>query len=381
MAVYSVSEFVQGVNNLLQGVPATVQGEVSNFKIAQNKFVWFDLKDDSSVVNCFMMKFQLQHQLEDGMEIRVIGNPGLFKRSGRFHLRAQQIQLVGEGTLKRQYELLKKKLTTEGIFDQSRKRALPEYPSRIAIVTSRGAAAYTDVLRILNNRWSGLEISLFHVQVQGASATSSVVSALELINTTYSDAFDVVILTRGGGSMEDLQSFNEEAVVRAVFGLKIPSVVAIGHERDETLAELAADQRASTPSNAAELVVPDRVDVLRQLQQQVNTQERSLRFLAQQQQHLVSQQVSGLERYSQVYTRSVESMMQRFQLSAQRWQHGVTVLHQNIQQASKLLHSYNPSNVLERGYSITRDPKGKVLYRPAKLRLVQLSPLQCMMEK
>ena len=338
-----------------------MQGEVSNFRIAQGKFVWFDLKDDKSVVNCFMLTFQLKHELEDGMEIRVIGNPGLFKKSGRFHLRAKQIELVGEGSLKRQYELLKKKLTAEGLFDVSRKRELPQYPKRIGLVTSRGAAAFTDVQRILNNRWGGLEISLFHVQVQGASAPGSVTEALELINAHYADTLDLIILTRGGGSMEDLQAFNEEAVVRAVFGLRVPSIVAIGHERDETLAELAADVRASTPSNAAEMAVPNKEDVLYQIQQMVTAQERALRDELNDRRFQIRNKVDILEGYIQGYSRQVRSSIQSFQMATQQWIHGIELYKERVSQSMQLLNSYNPKNVLSRGYAITKDASGKVI--------------------
>lgn len=336
MQVYSVSEFVHGVNELLSGIPACVQGEVSNFHIAQNRFVWFELKDESSYVSCFLLSFQLDQPLEDGMEIQVIGRPALFQKSGKFHLRVNKIQVVGAGSLKRQYELLKAKLHKEGIFDVDRKRALPTFPQRIGLVTSADAAAYTDVLRILKNRWAGLEILHFPVNVQGSQAVSSVVQALQFINAKYSKQLDVVILTRGGGSMEDLQAFNDEAVVRAVFGLKVPIVAAIGHERDETLAELAADRRASTPSNAAEMIVPDKRDVIAQLKTSVLRQYQAL----QTNHHLVTERIS-----SDIVVLSQQ--MKRYRT--------------NVDHLGALLHSYNPKQILQRGYSITRTPAGTVI--------------------
>lgn len=336
MQVYSVSEFVHGVNELLSGIPACVQGEVSNFKVTQNRFVWFELKDETSYVSCFLLAFQLDQPLEDGMEIQVIGKPGLFVKSGKFHLRVNKIQVVGAGSLKRQYELLKAKLTKEGLFDEARKRALPHFPRRIGIVTSPDAAAYTDVLRILKNRWAGLEIMLFPVTVQGAQAVSSIETALALINHDYAKKLDVVILTRGGGSMEDLQAFNDEAVVRAVFASKVPIVTAIGHERDVTLAELSADVRASTPSNAAEQVVPDKADVIQQLKVAVSRQYQALTN----QQQLMTERVNH----------AVVSMSQ------QTGKYRAMVEH-----LEALLHSYNPKQILERGYSITRTSAGTVL--------------------
>lgn len=336
MQVYSVSEFVHGVNDLLSGIPACVQGEISNFHIAQNRFVWFELKDESSYVSCFLLAFQLDQPLEDGMEIQVIGRPALFQKSGKFHLRVNKIQVVGAGSLKRQYELLKAKLTKEGIFAEGRKRLLPKFPQHIGLVTSADAAAYTDVLRILKNRWAGLDIVHFPVNVQGAQAVASIESALALINRDYAKQLDVVILTRGGGSMEDLQAFNDENVVRAVFGLKVPVVAAIGHERDETLVEFAADQRASTPSNAAELVVPDKRDVIAQLKIAVGRQYQAL----QTNHHIVTERITSdiviLSQQMKSYTTNVDHLID-------------------------LLHSYNPKQILERGYSITRTSTGQVV--------------------
>ncbi len=359
--VYSVSEFVNGVNQLLAGIPAVVQGEISNFRVAQNRFVWFDLKDEDSYVSCFMLKFQLDQTLEDGMEIQVMGHPGLFKKSGKFHLRVNKIQLVGEGSLKRQFELLKSKLTKEGIFDEDRKRPLPRFPRRVGLVTSADAAAFTDVQRILKNRWAGLEILHFPVQVQGEQAVSSILQALASINSHYAHTLDVVIVTRGGGSLEDLQAFNDEAVVRAVFGLKIPSIVGIGHERDETLAEYAADVRASTPSNAAEFVVPDKHDVLYQLATLLGQQERSLERQVRTYADRVNDSVAILDTQANEYNSSVQGLQQRFILAQTQWQNSVIQMKTKVEHVVQLLQSYNPQHILERGYSITRTSNGQVM--------------------
>lgn len=366
--IYSVSEFVSGINQLLAGIPAVVQGEISNFRVAQNRFVWFDLKDEDSYVSCFMLKFQLDQELEDGMEIQVMGHPGLFKKSGRFHLRVNKIQLVGEGTLKRQFELLKNKLTKEGIFEEDRKRALPRFPRRIGLVTSSDAAAFTDVQRILKNRWAGLEILHFPVQVQGEQAVSSILQALALINAKYEKTLDVVILTRGGGSLEDLQAFNDESVVRAVFGLKVPSIVGIGHERDETLAEYAADVRASTPSNAAEFVVPDKRDVIYQLGNLLAQQERSLERAVRTYADNIHNAVTVLDAQAHHYDASVQAVQQRFMLAQANWQNSVQNMKAQVQHTIQLLQSYNPQHILERGYSITRTTDGQVISSQAQVR-------------
>lgn len=361
MQVYSVSEFVHGVNQLLTNIPAVVQGEVSNFRVAQNRFVWFDLKDDASVVSCFMLAFQLKVQLEDGMEVQVSGNPGLFKKSGKFHLRAQKILLVGEGDLKRQYELLKEKLQAEGLFDTDRKRALPRFPQRIGLVTSQDAAAFTDVQRILQNRWNGLEITVFHVQVQGDAAPASIIKAIDYINAKYNDTLDVVIVTRGGGSMEDLQAFNDESVVRSIFSCKVPTIVAIGHERDETLSEYVADVRASTPSNAAELAVPHKQDVLFQIHTHCRTQLTELKQQLQLANQGVNDAVSVLDNQVRTFSTTVRAAHHAFILSTTQWQHGIQQQIQRTNHLTTLLRSFNPQHILKRGYTITTMANGKVL--------------------
>ncbi len=332
MRVYSVSEFNREVNTLLSDITITLQGEVSGFNISQNRFVWFDLKDDKSRVSCFLMVFNLKVELEDGMEIQVIGSPGLSLKSGGFKLTVKDIKPVGEGSLKKQFELLKKKLQKEGLFDADRKRELPRFPQKIGIVTSPGAAAYTDVLRILKNRWSGLDITLFPTQVQGDAAPGHIIKALD---QAQQDDLDVIILTRGGGSIEDLQAFNNEEVCRAVFGSSIPVVAGIGHERDEALVDFVADQRAATPSNAAELVVPHKKDVIFQIEQLINTQERKIDELLEGKKDLINNFSGALDLY-------------------------IDQLKQKIDHSINLLNSYNPQQVLSRGYSITRY-KGKVV--------------------
>lgn len=312
MRIYSVTEFNKEVNTLLSDITICMEGEVGNFKISQNRFVWFDLKDEKSYVSCFLMAFNLRVQLEDGMKVQLIGNPGLFTKSGRFHFSVKEIKLVGEGTLKKEYELLKKKLEAEGLFSMERKRQLPRFPERIGVITSSDAAAYTDVMKILKNRWAGLEIYFYPVSVQGQSAIKDIISAFNHFNS-HDYKLDAIILTRGGGSMEDLWAFNTEEACRAVFGSKVPVVSAVGHERDITLVDFVADVRASTPSNAAELIAPHKDDVIFQIDNLINIQQKSF-----------------------------------------------GVFQEKVDHALSLLQSYNPRNVLKRGYSITKC-NGKIL--------------------
>lgn len=205
--IYSVSEFIDAANELL-AFEVWIEGEVSGFNISQNKWVFFDLKDkEGAKVGCFMGAWTLREAIEDGMKIRVRGVPKLYGKTGRFSITVQEIQLVGEGALHRAFELLKAKLEKEGLFAPERKRKLPRFPARLGLITSREAAAYTDFMRILNNRWSGLEINFFHTQVQGEEAAPQLVLAINYFNKEMPN-LDVLVITRGGGGLDDLAAFN-----------------------------------------------------------------------------------------------------------------------------------------------------------------------------
>ncbi|MFA6512051.1 MAG: exodeoxyribonuclease VII large subunit [Patescibacteria group bacterium] len=262
MTTYSVSDFVDLVRAELaeRFGEVVVQGEVVDFRPSNQSLVFFDIKDEKSRLRCFMLRNELTQPLEDGMEIRVLGVPSLFKKNGGFHMRVSEIELVGEGALRKAFLLLQKKLQQEGLFAPEHKQQLPRFPFHIGLITSPDAAAYTDVLRVLENRFGGLAISFYPAQVQGAGSVRQVASALTAAGARTD--LDVIILTRGGGSMEDLQSFNAEEVARAIFASKVPVVVGVGHERDVTIADYVADVRAATPSNAAELVVLSRREIL-----------------------------------------------------------------------------------------------------------------------
>ena len=257
----TVSQFVDLANDYLSGFrEVVIQGEVSNYRPMRDRQLhFFELKDDTSRVLCFAIGHQMTVEVKDGMEVRVLGEPSLFKKSGQFHVRVKAVELVGEGALQQALDKLKKQLEKEGLFRPERKRALPKFPHTIGLITSPDAAAYSDVLRVAQNRWS-VHIKFFPCQVQGIRATKSIVRALD----TASDDADVeaIILTRGGGSLEDLQAFNSEDVARAVFAARVPVVCGVGHERDVTIADLVADVRAATPSNASELLLPDHKKVL-----------------------------------------------------------------------------------------------------------------------
>ncbi|MBU0671064.1 exodeoxyribonuclease VII large subunit [Patescibacteria group bacterium] len=327
MRIYSVSEFNTEVNELLSSLVVTVQGEVANFNISQNRFVWFDVKDEKSYFSCFMMVFALKEEIKDGMEIKVIGTPGLFKKSGQFRFMVKRIELVGEGVLKKEFDRLKKQLEKEGLFDDGRKRALPKFPQKIGLITSESAAAYTDVMRVLKNRWSGLEIVFYPVQVQGNGAESSIIEGLNFLNEEQPD-LEAILLTRGGGSMEDLHAFNNEEVARAIFASNIPVLSGVGHERDVTIADMVADKRAATPSNAAELLVPHKDDLVFQI-------ENFEKLLQNELASMIDDKKGLIERFYASFELNMNNLRDK------------------IENNVSLLNSYSPKNVLQRGYSIT----------------------------
>lgn len=256
--IYGVSDFVAVFNQTLDYAYPSVQviGELANFRISRGAWVYFDLKDEDSTVRCFGNVYQLPGPLENGMIIKVSATPRLHERYG-FNLNIKTIQPSGEGSIKKASNLLESKLAQEGLFAPARKRFIVYPPQIIGLVTSGESAACGDFIKVLGERWGGIDIILSDVQVQGEPAAGQIVAAIEKFNQLAWPP-EVLVVIRGGGSGEDLQAFNVEQVVRAVAASRIPTLVAIGHERDISLAELAADVRASTPSNAAEILVPDR---------------------------------------------------------------------------------------------------------------------------
>lgn len=345
--VVSVSEFVALTNQTLEfAYPSIViEGELANFRVSKNRWVYFDLKDDESSVKFFGTIYNLNGPLEDGMLLKVRGTPRLHNLYG-FSVTIQQISLSGEGTIKRAQDLLQQKLAQEGLFDVERKRSLPYPPARIGLITSRQAAAYADFTKIIAERWPLTDIHFIDVQVQGDAAPEQIIAALNQFNQ-MSDAPDVLILIRGGGSPEDLAAFSTESVTRAVSSSRIPTMVAIGHESDISLAELAADVRASTPSNAAELLVPDKRVRLAELQQ-----------LREQLGAWLTESVQASVRELEANKELLQQTMSRVISDAQR----------ALGMKQQLLAALSPQAVLMRGYALVRTESGQLVRSSRKLR-------------
>ncbi len=341
--VWSVSDFVAVLNQTLEfSYPnVVITGELANFRISKNRWVYFDLKDEAASVRFFGTVYNLPGPLEDGMLLQVRGAPRLHPLYG-FSINIQTIQPVGKGSIKKAAQLLEAKLAKEGLFDESRKRPLPYPPRRIGLITSSESAAYRDFMKVLNGRWGGVEIDLIDVLVQGELAAPQIVEALSYFETHY-EPVDAILITRGGGSAEDLAAFSTEQVTRAVAGSRIPTLVAIGHEIDISLAELAADQRASTPSNAAELLVPDKRHVLEQLGL---TRNRMLRSVE-----------DGIKQLQVTVQDTAVALFDAGELFIQQYRDSLIIKLQ-------LLTAFSPQAVIQRGYAIVR--KDNVILRSIK---------------
>ncbi len=330
---FSVNEFIEVFNQTLSYAYDSVyiSGELANFVIKDNKWIYFDLKEGDSKIRLFGSIYALSQPLEDGMLIEVCGTPRLHSKFG-FSITVKSIQLIGEGSIKRSAEILKDKLAKEGLFNQDRKRLLPFPPRKIGVITSIQSAAFSDFKKVLSARFSGLEIYLINVLVQGDKSSDMITSAISQFNN-QSSLVDVIVIVRGGGSPEDLQSFSSEKVTRAVAGSRIPTMVAIGHESDVALAELAADQRASTPSNAAELLVPDKKDLLNWIESSVN---------------------NLTEYFSVIYNREMSQVSDKLEEIEELVLNIIESKKQQAQNVKQLLMAYDPLLPLVRGYAIVK---------------------------
>ena len=332
-----------------------VAGEVSNFKNHFSGHWYFSLKDKNSVVPAVMFKEsnrRLGFVPQDGMHVMIMGRASLYERDGKFQLYADDMQPDGLGALYLAYEQLKERLAAEGLFDLERKRELPAFPARVGIITSGTGAVVQDILQILARRCALTEVILCPVQVQGAGAAAQVATAIELLNMKA--AADVLIVGRGGGSLEDLWAFNEEIIARAVANSQIPVISAVGHETDVTICDFAADLRAPTPSAAAELAVPDMGEIaagLQNLRERMEyAMQRTMRERREGLSHLLDRRV--LQRPEEL----IFTSRQRLDHASQRVQNAAKT--RALAERAKLsrliagLDALSPLAVLGRGYAI-----------------------------
>lgn len=256
-----------------------VQGELSNYKTYPSGHHYFSIKDPEGSIRCVMFRREasaLRFRPENGMSVIVGGRVTVFPRDGQYQLYCNRMQPAGMGDLHLAFEQIKAKLQKEGLFDPIHKKPIPAYPKRIALITSPAGAAVRDMIRVLSMRYPSVKIYVVPVRVQGEEAKFELCAALAMVN--QQKAADLIITGRGGGSMEDLWAFNEESVARAIFASEIPVISAVGHEPDVTIADYVADLRAATPSNAAELAVPDRQELARHIHQMTLRMERGMQY-------------------------------------------------------------------------------------------------------
>lgn len=286
--IWTVSQLTARIRDVLSAAfgGVWVEGEVSNFKAAQSGHLYFTLKDESSQVKCVCFRtsaMRLKFRPEDGLKARVRGSISVYEPRGEYQIYVEHIEPVGVGELQLAFEQLKKKLGEEGLFDPARKKPLPMLPRRIGVITSTSGAALRDILRILRRRFPNVRVLIYPVRVQGEGAAGEIAAALKFF--TARNAADVLIVARGGGSLEDLWAFNEEKVARAIAASHTPVISAVGHETDFTIADFVADVRASTPSAAAEIVVQTREAFDNHIRQLVQTLGDRVRYMVLERQH------------------------------------------------------------------------------------------------
>lgn len=409
--ILTVGELTRNIRSLLEARLGSVwvQGEISNYRKQSSGHQYFTLKDSRAQIACVIFRdafVSMRQPLADGAQVQVYGRISVFEARGQYQLNVEVVQPRGLGVLQAKFEALKRKLEAEGLFDAARKKPLPKFPRRIGIVTSPSGAAIRDILNVLRRRAPALHIIINPVRVQGIGAAAEIATAISQFNQT--NFVDLIVIARGGGSIEDLWEFNEEIVARAIAASEIPIVSAIGHEIDFTIADFVADLRAPTPSAAAELIVPDAADLERRIGELANCLQRCLRnFLAREQMRLRQfseralsrellsrfqenrQQIDWLsEKMQRHVARTVANwrgaLGERFMLLRRHDPSSELVLRRNrtndfarrlqlcapalmektrrrFESAKKILGVLGPEATLQRGYSITLDGSGNIV--------------------
>ena len=365
ISVTALNQYVKGLldrDRLLGQV--YVCGEVSNYKRYPSGHHYFSLKDAESSIRCVLFRgnaASLRFQPENGMKVVVSGRVSVYPRDGAYQLYCTRMTPDGVGELALAFEQLKNKLHRAGLFDPARKQPLPAYPKRIALVTSPAGAAVRDMIRILGARWPMAEVLVVPVRVQGEEAAGEIAAALDLVNAM--DLADLIITGRGGGSMEDLWAFNDEIVAQAIFRSRLPVISAVGHEPDVTISDYVADRRASTPSNAAELAVPDQEELRQTLDHLYHRLDRAMdRRLRERQDALVR---LGSSPFLRSPLQAVREKRMALDLHRQRliraMERKTGETRQTIGRLAAALDALSPFKVLGRGYAISYTEDGAVL--------------------
>ncbi|MEN8075637.1 exodeoxyribonuclease VII large subunit [Clostridioides difficile] len=342
----------------------SVRGEISNLKYHSSGHIYFSLKDDNSKINCIMFKsksFDLDIVLQEGMAVIVSGRASVYTANGTFQLYCDKIEQEGLGELHIRFEKLKEKLSREGYFDDEFKKPLPKNPYRVGIVTSETGAAIRDIINVIRRRNSKVDIVLYPALVQGESAYKTVIDGIEYFNKTNS--VDVIIIGRGGGSIEELWNFNEELLAYAIFKSKLPIVSAVGHEVDFTISDFVSDFRAATPSQAGEVVVPLESEQYRE----INDYDDKLKFIIEDKIRNEKQKLNNLERILSLNSPSnkianayleIDNLKDKiekiiaFKIKSNK---------EKLFSLNNILNAHNPINILGKGYAIIEDESGKII--------------------
>ena len=364
----TVTELNQYIKGLLDIDPmlgnVSVRGELSNYKIYPSGHHYFTLKDSESSLRCVMFKSsaaKLRFRPESGMGVTAYGRVAVYPRDGAYQLYCTGLMPEGAGDLQVAFEQLKAQLASEGLFDRAHKKPLPAFPSRIAIITSSAGAAVHDMIRILSHRWPMAQVVLLPVRVQGVEAPPEIVGAIRYANEFK--VADVIITGRGGGSIEDLWAFNDERVARAIYASELPVISAVGHEPDVTISDYVADARASTPSNAAEIVVPDQRDIRDALDSFRIRQDQALRkklmSLSQQLETYQSKRVMT-DPVAHIDNRRISLDHARDRLVSAE-ERNLAAARQRFVALAAALDAMSPLRVLARGYAIAEDSQGQAI--------------------
>lgn len=365
LTITQINEYIRSLmdnDRLLMNV--AIKGEISNYKVYPSGHHYFSLKDEGGAIKCVMFKgnaFNLRFRPENGMQVIAMGRISVYPRDGAYQLYCTALSLDGIGDLYALFEQLKKKLAAQGLFDPAHKKPLPKYPHTIGIVTSSAGAAVHDMIRILRKRYPPTKVLLLPVRVQGAEAPMEIAAAIEFAN--IHNLAEILIVGRGGGSMEDLWAFNDERVAWAIYRSHIPIISAVGHEPDVTISDFVADLRAATPSNAAELAVPDQDALCQTLdgfsEAMVSAMTRQIKS-AQQHLKVLSDSPVLKKPESYLFQRKQTLALLRNRLSAAEDQQINQKMKKFVAMTAKL-DAMSPLKVLSRGYSMTQNQDGKLI--------------------
>lgn len=365
--VFTVTAITLAVKQMMSGVfrDIFVEGEISNLRESANGHLYFDLKDRESLLSAVMFKWDARKyslEIQDGVQVRVWGSLDVYAKSGKYQIVVKTVEALAKGNLYLEFERLKKKLEAEGLFDAEHKKEIPAYPQRIGVVTSPTGAAVRDILSVLKRRSPHLEIFIAPALVQGDEAAPQIAQAIEDLNK-FTPALDVLLVGRGGGSIEDLWAFNEEIVARAIYASKIPVISCVGHEVDFTIADFVADLRAPTPSAAAELVVQNSQNTAEHIYalQKRMLQAVSLfyeRFKSRFELLVNSRIFKNPQTLMQGKEQTLDDLTLRLESA---WAEKLTTFAHRFEVAHQKLQTLGPQAVLKRGYSITRKADGTVI--------------------